>query len=356
MALKLISEYFSPFAFFVSLIVAGFLFNSKKGKIRQNRLLAFYFLSFGIMLGSRFLWAQYNYQEHGEIFSVGTNFRFLIAPLFYLYLKAVFEPKQPIRYLDLLHLSVFVIISINHFTVRNILIHNLQFYIIVDVSQMFIYLILAFIQFKLFRLFTNAYKLTYYKAQIIWLRYFVIANIVLLLYLLYALIFENWIYSDTNICFWSVRLIAFTNFIFISSLVYFVLKYPDALFIRPKSIGISEEQYVNITEKLYCIMINDEEWKNPNLSLQILADKIDVSNKILSYVINRMHGANFYRYINTYRVQECKDRLSQDKYSDKTILEIAFAAGFNSKNTFNSAFKKETGMSPTEYRKKRIIG
>ena len=64
-----------------------------------------------------------------------------------------------------------------------------------------------------------------------------------------------------------------------------------------------------------------------------------------------MFEKNFYDLINTHRVEEAKKRLI-DSNNTKTILEILYEVGFNSKSVFNSAFKKNTGFTPTEFRKK----
>ena len=71
----------------------------------------------------------------------------------------------------------------------------------------------------------------------------------------------------------------------------------------------------------------------------------------LSHVINASFNQNFRDFINSYRIEESKSRLVQD---DMNILNIAYEVGFNSKSAFNTAFKKFTGMTPKEYRKKNI--
>jgi AraC-like DNA-binding protein len=61
---------------------------------------------------------------------------------------------------------------------------------------------------------------------------------------------------------------------------------------------------------------------------------------------------NFYDYINSFRVQKAKELLKSPKYKDQTILSLAFEAGFNSKTTFNTVFKKATGLTPSQFAKK----
>jgi AraC-like DNA-binding protein len=59
---------------------------------------------------------------------------------------------------------------------------------------------------------------------------------------------------------------------------------------------------------------------------------------------------SFYDVINSYRVEEAKRLLLDEKNRNYTILSVGFEAGFNSKTTFNTVFKKFTGVTPTEYR------
>jgi AraC-like DNA-binding protein len=101
-------------------------------------------------------------------------------------------------------------------------------------------------------------------------------------------------------------------------------------------------------------MAANKPYLNPNLSLNSFADEISISPKHLSQIINSSFHQNFYHYINSYRIEECIKKLRDKTQSNDNILDIAFESGFNSKNTFNSAFKKCTGMTPTEFKKNQI--
>ena len=79
--------------------------------------------------------------------------------------------------------------------------------------------------------------------------------------------------------------------------------------------------------------------------------KKTISPYHISQVFNDCFNKNFYDFINLYRIEESKKLLRNPKNNEKTILEILYEAGFNSKSTFNALFKKHTGVTPTEYRK-----
>lgn len=89
-----------------------------------------------------------------------------------------------------------------------------------------------------------------------------------------------------------------------------------------------------------------------NLSVQDLADATDIPRHHITQVLNERHKKNFFTFINEYRVKEVINRFKDPKNNNFTILAIAFDSGFNSKTTFNSIFKSQTGMTPSEYREK----
>ena len=93
---------------------------------------------------------------------------------------------------------------------------------------------------------------------------------------------------------------------------------------------------------------------NQLLTLDNLASQIFMPARQLSQVINRHFDKNFFEFINTYRVEESKVLLSKEENIKVTMLEIMAQAGFNSKATFNTFFKKIVGVTPTQYRKEQL--
>jgi AraC-like DNA-binding protein len=86
---------------------------------------------------------------------------------------------------------------------------------------------------------------------------------------------------------------------------------------------------------------------NPKLSLQELAQNLDISSNRLSQIINQQAEVNFHDFINQYRIEEfLRNAKSNKNYS---LLALALDAGFNSKSSFNHIFKKQKGISPSLY-------
>ncbi|VUD41589.1 Melibiose operon regulatory protein [Thalassocella blandensis] len=98
-------------------------------------------------------------------------------------------------------------------------------------------------------------------------------------------------------------------------------------------------------------MVKDKLYLECDLTLEVLASHLNISSRSMSNVINRHYHCNFFEYINSYRIEEAKVLMKDEQFSDCTILDIMYKAGFNSKATFNAFFKKTVGMTPRQYRK-----
>lgn len=102
-------------------------------------------------------------------------------------------------------------------------------------------------------------------------------------------------------------------------------------------------------EKLEMVMLMEKLYRNPELTLSDLAIHLGTNPSFLSKIINRSFEKNFNDFVNQYRVLEVKEQLSNPELANLTIMSLAYDAGFNSKATFNRAFKKFTGDNPKKY-------
>jgi AraC-like DNA-binding protein len=99
------------------------------------------------------------------------------------------------------------------------------------------------------------------------------------------------------------------------------------------------------------LMIRDKVYLDQDLNLKSLAEQLDISSGYLSQIINQYEKKNFFDYINSHRVDAIKAKIGDDQYSHMNLLGIAYDSGFKSKSTFNLAFKKLTGLTPSAYKK-----
>ncbi|WP_277479134.1 helix-turn-helix domain-containing protein [Catalinimonas alkaloidigena] len=117
---------------------------------------------------------------------------------------------------------------------------------------------------------------------------------------------------------------------------------------------LDHELTESIRQKLESSIKNDKPFLNSELSLPLFAEQLGISHHHLSQVINEQYGLNFSDFINQHRVEEMKSRLTDSVYQHLKIEQIAFDTGFSSKSTFQAAFKKFTGLTPTQYRKSAV--
>lgn len=108
----------------------------------------------------------------------------------------------------------------------------------------------------------------------------------------------------------------------------------------------SESYYETLIEEL----VTNKAYRNPLLDLNKLSKKLTIPSHTISRLINEKCGVNFNEFVNRHRIQDAQLLLKEHTES-MNIIDIAYEVGFNSKSTFNTAFKKITGKTPSAYRK-----
>lgn len=119
---------------------------------------------------------------------------------------------------------------------------------------------------------------------------------------------------------------------------------------RPVNTDPKAEQYIR---QLQNLMESEKLFLDNQLTLKKLADRLGIPAYQLSQLINDRLNQNFFDFINSYRVNEAKRLLTDEEKSIYTVLAIGYESGFNSKSSFNSVFKKMTGVTPSDYRLSR---
>jgi AraC-like DNA-binding protein len=130
------------------------------------------------------------------------------------------------------------------------------------------------------------------------------------------------------------------------------LKEPIQENILQKELSEKTEQHY---QRLLQIMESEQLYLEHDITLTSIAEKLDLSSGYLSQIIHQKEGLNFYDFINKYRVEVVKMNLNNEKFAHLSLYGIALESGFKSKSTFNLAFKKMTGKTPTEFKKNEAI-
>lgn len=117
-----------------------------------------------------------------------------------------------------------------------------------------------------------------------------------------------------------------------------------------ENIGLHlEDEVVAWKLKIDHIMQQEKLYENPELTLAEVSKKLNSNVSVISRAINQGFQMNFNDLINNYRIEAMKDLLKRNEHKKHTLLGLAFDCGFNSKATFNRAFKKNTGLAPKDF-------
>ena len=368
-----ISGIISILATFQLLFVSVFLFTHRKGNRTSNRLLGLIFLLFSLSLGDFTLRNSGIEIRFQVIHLIDDGFFFLYGPLIYFYVRRVVYVDLRWKAKDLLHLIpylawciylAYTVVVLNPEEQRQvsqkIVTASLPAWIYLVGISVYVYTItylwLANRTVNTYRtVIKNKYS-SVDKINLSWLR-FILQSFAAITVI--AMI-HNVIPVLGNIVFLyaSLILLLIFTFFFINRVLVKALHQPEIFAgielqeAREKytGSGLTEDELDRHYTQLLSILDKEELYLNPDLSLQALAEGMQISSKVLSQVINQRSGKNFFDFINTYRCEEAKILMNTSD-PKVTILEILYQAGFNSKSSFNKEFKKLNGTTPTEYKK-----
>ncbi|MFZ1291181.1 MAG: helix-turn-helix domain-containing protein [Melioribacteraceae bacterium] len=190
------------------------------------------------------------------------------------------------------------------------------------------------------------------KIDFSWLIYMVLGTVSIWL-IVFLSYFLGMIYGQG---FQANLLIYITISIFLYTLAFKSYKQPEIAKVENeemgsyKKSGLSDEKAEEHLKLLLQTMKVDKPYLDPKLSLNQLAEKVGISTHNLSEIINTKIEQNFYDFINSYRVEEVKRLITEDKDGKYNLLAHGFEAGFTSKSAYYSAFKKFTNKTPAQFR------
>ncbi|RED95569.1 helix-turn-helix domain-containing protein [Marinoscillum furvescens] len=168
---------------------------------------------------------------------------------------------------------------------------------------------------------------------------------VVLIFLGGKLMEKDWLYLSENLI--DVLWLLFSLIIF--ALAYFAIKHPELLRQKQKykDGAIKQDEISIVMSGLYKQLEQEKVYLQPDLTLEKLAHLIPTAPHTLSRVINEQYQQSFSELINSYRVEEFIRRVNAQ--DNPSYLEVAYSVGFNSKPTFNRAFKKLKNCTPRVY-------
>ncbi len=375
------------------ILLSVFLFSIKANKI-SNKLLGLLTLLWGIIAGSFALQGEGMYSQFPHLLKVFSSFLLLLFPLLYLQVKYLISKHNHFQLSDLWNFAPWLLMVIL----------NLDFYISSADEKLILinnttsyYQIIGFINEEVIAIQGVVYSilalrlLTKYKHKIKdytsnidkqVLKFQYIGILLSLFAWLIGIVGIHLSYFNIEMQFDIFIFVYLTLVLIIYVISFSALKSPEIykldesqinsafinnldikLATNGNSIGkitIVETEKKNkqlsevlisddINDKLINFISKEKPYLNPELSLQELADKIDVKRHHLSNVINQKHNKNFYEFINQYRIEEVKVLMSNPKNKNYKLISLAYDSGFNSKASFNRIFKQMTKMTPSQF-------
>jgi AraC-like DNA-binding protein len=163
---------------------------------------------------------------------------------------------------------------------------------------------------------------------------------------------------------WGVSFIKFMSYDYIWSFIpfltyvigYYMQKQPELFRInrmvetvKPVMQRLSSDKIDTMKKSLESLMSNDKIFVKNDLTLSALSKTMEAKPNDLSWLLNEEYTTTFYDFINQYRVKEFLAKVQNNEHLKSTILGLAMDCGFNTKSTFNKAFKKNTTKTPSEY-------
>lgn len=314
-----------------------------------------------------------------------------LAPLIYFYFITVTNPKKTLNKKHLLHfVPVLILITIKaviliydanqtgfNETQNGYLVINFQWKFLdpvlalLSMLQMLIYLVLSFQLLYKYKERINHFFSNTYNVELNWLHSFLIIYTILYVYYCVQILVNETITNLSWIQEWWYYLLSGIVIVYVGIKGY----YTNLSQLKGIEIGsfLKEEHIVavknldketaitELTEKLQNVKVTIEDYfethkpfLEPDLTLVSLAKKLSMSREELSEAINKGFNLKFNDFINSYRVEAFKLKLSEGHHKQLSLIGIAYECGFNSKPTFNRAFKKVTQISPSEYVKTKI--
>lgn len=149
--------------------------------------------------------------------------------------------------------------------------------------------------------------------------------------------------------------------LFIYVIGYYSLRQPEIFrmpFIpkaKTEKARLKPDEIQQLQKRLHFYMIEEVIYKESDLSLKLLAEKLNTTSNNLSWLLNQIYQKSFYDYINEFRIKHVLESIDKELHLKHTLLALAYEAGFNSKSTFNKAFKNVTLQTPSEYIKNKKV-
>jgi AraC-like DNA-binding protein len=307
---------------------------------------------------------------------------FLLGPVLYFYVQSLLNPSFRIKKKDFLHFLpgfLYLVFILIVFITDKIILKDYYFYadgrdMDLDFWYQFSGLIsMVFYLFLSLRFYARyremAFATVSFAEAILfnWIRRFLLAFLlILLLRVLFFILNPEWgefgskfwYYLCFSLLFYYISISGYLTAVrgeFPLSMAVFQtentgLELPKS---SPSKTSLSKttpiEDLENWKAQIEELMQVQRIFENPSLTLREMAQLLDTNSKQVSQVINQGFQKNFNDFVNDYRTEAMIGKLKAGEHQQKSLLGLALDCGFNSKSTFNRAFKKATNKTPRRF-------
>ena len=374
---------------------AGLLILSKRDKQLTDLLLGSWLLLMTIFMSLTLLKNEFPQKIWGQLQLF--PFFFTIGPFLYLYVRTLVQESPNLKFGDSLHLLPFVIFSVAAVTldaqVDEDVIAGNAFHLnrlFISVPALFsfaTYIFLSLYQLNLHKKnLHNHFSYSSFRISLQWLRAVILLFVITLIFTIVSALVNVGTGRETInpgiSLFLGITLFGFAVTFFGIRQPSIFHRAPDIRFIdlmekepglqvpsaQPQAVpetvhpspkkqnryarsGLNQADFDAIKATLLAYFEREKPYLQRDLTIRDVADALSLPQHHLTQTINEGMGKNFYTLVNSYRVDEVKKRILDPQYAHLTVLAIAHDAGFNSKSTFNTTFKKYTGSTPSQYKK-----
>ena len=357
---------------FLCLLFAVFLLSCKRGSIRSNRILGVFMLTYTLINCSDFVWIYNIYQHYPHLYNFAVSFQFLLPPLMLLYTLSVVKENFRIIRVHLLHLLPFMVIAVIYFFLYQVYDSESKLRLMNNgfrESSFFNWVYPSESIQQLCYLLVSVFMVFYYPVKNKYLQFkpekhllrtlkFLLMGI---LCLTVVEIIKNEIHIQKSLHYIFKAIEILVYLVMISTLLIRGLLYPEMFFSKAGNGNgtkynrspLTSEHKIHYLQKIRSYMVEVRPYLSSSVNLTDFAREISIPSRYISQVLNEELGMSFYDFMNKYRIDKAGELLINPDYNNNSIIDVAWECGFNSKSVFNAAFKKFTGMTPSEFRMER---
>ena len=343
-------------AIFNAMFLAIFSFTLQRGNLRANKILGIIYCVFGLLIFDSLLLTYGLSPKLIIIFLIVSLFSLLLGPLVFFYSKAYLVKNWKLRKRDSLHFIAFLLL-LSYLIIKIYVFHDTilwrsnvrkfgNFLILIHLLIYIVFTLKEIIKHISLKKFISLAGRDNIFGHI---SFFILAFIFIWISKLHIfLVLDVW--NRYGFCPYMYSIYFTSAFIFINLFMFF---YMNNSYSKKRKFALSS--LISDEKRLFYKKIIDKElfeakiYKDPEITLRKLSEFTEIPYSYLSDFINREYKLNFRELINKCRIEDAINLILFNNNKQKTFLEIAYEVGFNSKSTFNLAFKKYQGMNPSDF-------